>query len=175
LAAIHIRGDVLPLRESVVASVRPLLRTLFPAVAIMLLVACANVATLLLVRAIRRRRELAVRLALGAHVGTISTAGWKLRFGPFIETYGDYFRARGISIIEGRHFTERDRSNARLVCIVDQSMAKQEWPSQSPIGKRLHIGNPKRTLPRAIVVGVVPDVRIDAPDLPAGEQWYFPM
>src|SRR5580693_2151732 len=36
-------------------------------------------------------------------------------------------------------------------------------------------GNPKRTLPWAIVVGVVPDVRIDAPDRPAGEQWYFPL
>jgi predicted lysophospholipase L1 biosynthesis ABC-type transport system permease subunit len=54
-------------------------------------------------------------------------------------------------------------------------MAKKEWPGQSPIGKRLHIGNPKRTLPWATVVGVVPDVRIDAPDQPAGEQWYFPV
>jgi putative ABC transport system permease protein len=54
-------------------------------------------------------------------------------------------------------------------------MAKQEWPGQSPIGKRLHLGNPKRILPWATVVGVVPDVRIDAPDQPAGEQWYFPM
>jgi predicted permease len=111
----------------------------------------------------------------GFTIEGISTAGWKLRFAPFIETYGDYFRALGISLIEGRHFTDRDRSDAPLVCIVDQSMAKQEWPGQSPIGKRLHIGNPKRTLPWAIVVGVVPDVRIDAPDQPAGEQWYFPM
>jgi predicted lysophospholipase L1 biosynthesis ABC-type transport system permease subunit len=54
-------------------------------------------------------------------------------------------------------------------------MAKQEWPGQSPIGRRLHLGNPKRTLPWATVVGVVRDVRIDAPDQPAGEQWYFPM
>ncbi|MGH9586081.1 MAG: ABC transporter permease [Acidobacteriaceae bacterium] len=374
MSAIHIRGDVLPLRESVVAGVRPLLRMLFLAVCIVLFIACANVAILLLVRALRRRREHAVRLALGANIGFIlresvgeglllSLAGgllglalaavalravvpllpasmprinaisintgvagfafliavatgvlcslapawtavrtnlieglkedarsatgslrqnwlrsflvvaeiaiatilltaslaflrsyqkmlavdpgfhpdhvliagyrlpaqqyatessmatfnrevvsrlaiqpatvavglantlpdtgggalggftiegvpitqWKLRFAPFIETYGDYFRALGIPLIAGRRFTPRDRFNSPLVCIVDQSMAKEEWPGQNPIGKRLHIGNPKRNLPWATVVGVAPDIRTDSPDQPAGEQWYFPL
>ena len=68
---IHIQGDVMPLRETVVADVRSALRALFLAVTVVLLIACVNVSSLLLVRAIRQRREYAVRVAMGATPGRI--------------------------------------------------------------------------------------------------------
>jgi putative ABC transport system permease protein len=99
---------------------------------------------------------------------------WKLQFAMLSITYGDFFRTLGIPLSDGRYFTFDDRANAPLVAIVNESMAKHWWPGQPAVGKRIHVGNPRKGLPWATVVGVVADTKLGARDEPGGDQWYTP-
>jgi predicted permease len=111
----------------------------------------------------------------GFTVEGIPVSRWKLQFAPLTAVDGNYFRAMSIPLLEGRYFSINDNASAPLVAIVNQTMAHHFWPGQSPIGKRIHVGNPKRTYPWATIVGVVADTKVGPRDEPNSDQWYVSM
>jgi predicted permease len=67
-----------------------------------------------------------------------------------------YFAALKIPVREGREFTNQDQQNSEPVVIVDEILARQYWPGQSPIGQHLRAGT---RAPWATIVGVVAHVK----------------
>src|SRR5262249_55951494 len=84
----------------------------------------------------------------------------------------DYLKTMGIPLLSGRAFTTADRADAPLVVLINDAFARRIWPGQSPIGKRLKLGDPKvgwRT-----IVGVVGNVKHAGLDSASTMQVYLP-
>ena len=78
-----------------------------------------------------------------------------------------YFETMGIPVAEGREFTDRDRSSAPRVAVVNEALARKHWPNDSPIGKRVAF---TRDEPQWYeIVGIVGNIKhrgLDAADRP---------
>ncbi len=75
------------------------------------------------------------------------------------EISGDYFRAMGIPILEGRGFSERDLRAHENVIVINKALAKAAWPGEDPLGKIIKVSHPGPRWPPKEVIGVVNDVK----------------
>jgi predicted permease len=74
----------------------------------------------------------------------------------------DYFRILGIPLLWGRFFDDRDTMDAPHAALISESLARQKWPNQNPLGRAIEFGNMDGDLRLLTVVGVVGDVREDS-------------
>jgi predicted permease len=80
-----------------------------------------------------------------------------------------YFQALGIPLIRGRIFDARDGPNSPHVAVISESLARDRWPKQDPIGRTIEFGNMDGDLRLLTIVGVVGDIHeygLDAPPRP---------
>ena len=77
-----------------------------------------------------------------------------------------YFRTMGIPLIRGRMFGEQDDWNSPHVAVISESLARQRWPNQDPIGQVIDFGNMDGNLKPLTIVGIAGDVRARGLDLP---------
>jgi len=83
-----------------------------------------------------------------------------------------YFQAMGISLLKGRFFTEADAKGTLPVVIINQSLAKQIWPDEEPLGKRIKIGWLNEDWQE--VVGIVNDTKHESLEAKNTMETYTP-
>jgi putative ABC transport system permease protein len=84
----------------------------------------------------------------------------------------DYFRAMGIRLVRGRVFTAQDDAKAPRVAIINETMARQHFPNEDPIGKRINITNGPDTWRE--IIGIVGDIKQYGVDKATSSQSYEP-
>jgi putative ABC transport system permease protein len=91
-----------------------------------------------------------------------------------------FFTAMAVPLEKGRLFNEHDVETTPAVVIVNQEFAREYWPGQDPLGKRIAVGytGPGRRSTGAEryreVVGVVGDMKLRALDVPVNPSLYMP-
>jgi predicted permease len=100
---------------------------------------------------------------------------------PGINAKGDwqiategYLEAMGERVIRGRGFSETDKSDAQLVALINEEMARRYWGGQDPLGRRIRLGSGPSDRPWITVVGIVADVRHNGITGVVKEKFYIP-
>jgi len=88
----------------------------------------------------------------------------------FRVVFPGYFRTMRIPIVRGRDFTAHDDAQAAKVVLVNQSLARRQWPEQDPIGKRIRLEDNQ---PWFTVAGVVKNTEQHEWGAAAADEFYF--
>ena len=89
-----------------------------------------------------------------------------------------YFATLKIPLLTGRTFTDQDRAGSEPVAMIDENLAKQYWPGENPIGRRMRQAGPPSAAapPWCTIVGVVGNVRqMDLSGDSTKGVYYFPL
>jgi putative ABC transport system permease protein len=102
-------------------------------------------------------------------LGAIFQQKERLGNADFCVATDEYFKVLGIPLVRGRIFDERDGADSPHVAVISESLARDRWPNQDPIGHTIEFGNMDGDLRLLTIVGVVGDTHeygLDAPPRP---------
>ncbi len=85
-----------------------------------------------------------------------------------------YFKTMGVQLLRGRFFENRDTREAPPVVIINETMARQFWPGEEALGKRLKYGGSNSSDSWKEIVGVVADARRTGFDYEVRPETYLP-
>jgi predicted permease len=77
-----------------------------------------------------------------------------------------YFQVLGIPLLRGRVFDERDGADSLHVAVISESLARDRWPNQDPIGHTIEFGNMDGDLRLLTIIGIVGDIHEYGLDVP---------
>jgi putative ABC transport system permease protein len=87
----------------------------------------------------------------------------------------DYLKTLGVTLMSGRFIDENDRAGSLPVVVISEELARQAWPGQDPLGKRLKRVRAGQTFPWMTVVGVVKNMKEDLFNYRINRPvWYVP-
>ncbi len=90
----------------------------------------------------------------------------------------DYFHTMGMRLTQGRGFTDGDQEGALPVTIINETLARNQWPGENPVGKRFRYldGPPDQATTRYLtIVGVVADAKNHALDADPNQEAFIPL
>ncbi|PYY02288.1 MAG: hypothetical protein DMG64_12080, partial [Acidobacteria bacterium] len=107
---------------------------------------------------------------------SFTSGDWRtLPHADFSASSPEYFSTIGMRLLRGRDFSEGDAGNRPLVVVISESLARQAFPNEDPLGHRLVCGFDYVSMKGMTVIGVVSDVRQDSPASQPGPALYVPL